>query len=54
MIPEQSDEAAINRLIEKGCDLIFVTSSAMNMAGLKAAIAHPSVKILDFPLNHYP
>ena len=46
VIPEQNDEAAINRLIEKGCDLIFVTSSAMNMAGLKAAIAHPSVKIL--------
>ena len=51
VIPEQSDEAAINRLIEKGCDLIFVTSSAMNMAGLKAAIAHPSVKILDCSLN---
>ena len=51
VIPEQSDEAAINRLIEKGCDLIFLTSSAMNMAGLKAAIAHPSVKILDCSLN---
>lgn len=51
VIPEQNDEAAINRLIEKGCDLIFVTSSAMNMAGLKAAIAHPSVKILDCSLN---
>ena len=51
VIPEQNDEAAINRLIDKGCDLIFVTSSAMNMAGLKAAIAHPSVKILDCSLN---
>lgn len=51
VIPEQSDEAAINRLIEKGCDLIFLTSSAMSMAGLKAAIAHPSVKILDCSLN---
>lgn len=49
--PEKDDLEAIEQLIEEDCELIFLTSSAMSMAGLKAAIAHPNVKILNCSLN---
>lgn len=49
--PEKDDSDAIERMIDKKADLIFVTSPAMIMASLKQAIAHPGVKILTCSLN---
>ena len=49
--PEVEDEAAIEKMINDGADLIFVTSPAMTMASVKMAIAHPEVKILNCSLN---
>jgi basic membrane lipoprotein Med (substrate-binding protein (PBP1-ABC) superfamily) len=49
--PEVDDDKAIDTMINDKVDLIFVTSPAMIMSSLKAAIAHPEVKILDCTLN---
>ncbi len=49
--PEVEDEAAIEKMINDGADLIFVTSPAMTIASVKMAIAHPEVKILNCSLN---
>lgn len=49
--PEKDDSNAIETLIKYNADMICVTSPAMIMASLKAAIAHPEVKILNCSLN---
>ena len=49
--PEKDDSNAIETLIKDNADMICVTSPAMIMASLKAAIAHPEVKILNCSLN---
>ena len=49
--PEENDTDAIEMMIRENADLICVTSPAMIMASLKAAIAHPQVKILNCSLN---
>lgn len=49
--PEVDDTNAIEMMITNKADLIFVTSPSMIMASLKAAIAHPEVKILNCSLN---
>lgn len=49
--PEADDAQAIEMMIRDEADLIFVTAPSMIMASLKAAIAHPDVKILNCSLN---
>lgn len=51
VIPDVNDEAAIEEMIEKKTDLIFVTSSSMILSSVKKAIEHPNVKILNCSLN---
>lgn len=49
--PEVDDDNAIESMIKNKADLVFVTSPSMIMASLKAAIAHPEVKVLNCSLN---
>ncbi|MBO5459112.1 MAG: BMP family ABC transporter substrate-binding protein [Lachnospira sp.] len=49
--PDVDDDNAIEMMVKNKADLIFVTSPAMIMSSLKAAIAHPDVKILNCSLN---
>lgn len=49
--PDVDDDDAIEMMIKNKADLIFVTSPAMIMSSLKAAIAHPDVKLLNCSLN---
>ncbi|MGN0319184.1 MAG: BMP family ABC transporter substrate-binding protein [Lachnospira sp.] len=51
VIPNVTDEASIEKLVDDGADLIFVTSPIMIMASLKQAIVHPEVKIIVCSLN---
>ena len=44
--------AAIEKAIEEGAHIIFTTSVQLLEASLKAAIAHPDVKILNCCVNH--
>ncbi|MCR5273520.1 MAG: BMP family ABC transporter substrate-binding protein [Lachnospiraceae bacterium] len=52
---ENVDETNISSVLEdaikKGCDVIFTTSPIFAEASVKAAIAHPEVKILNCSLN---
>ncbi len=49
--PGKEDAQAIEQLIQDKADMICVTSPAMIIASLQAAIAHPDVKILNCSLN---
>lgn len=49
--PDEEDAQAIEMMVQNEADLIFVTAPSMIMASLKAAIAHPDVKILNCSLN---
>lgn len=44
-------EEVIEKAIADGCNIIFTTTPTMVQASVKAAIAHPSVKILNCSLN---
>ncbi len=52
---ENTDETNIDSVLEEaiaeGCDVIFTTSPVFAEASVKAAIAHPEVKILNCSLN---
>lgn len=41
----------LERAIQEGCNLLFTTSPSFAQASVKAAIAHPTVKILNCSLN---
>lgn len=51
VVPDKTDEASIEKLVNDGADLIFVTSPIMIMSSLKQAILHPDVKIIVCSLN---
>ena len=38
-------------MIQEGCDIVFTTTPAFVQASVKAAIAHPSIRILNCSLN---
>ncbi len=44
-------EELIGNAIDEGCNLIFTTTPAFVQASVKAAIAHPGVRILNCSLN---
>lgn len=48
----ENAEAIIEKAILEGNNLIFTTSAALHKASLKAALAHPDVKILNCSLNN--
>lgn len=41
----------LEKAIQEGCNLIFTTSPSFAQASVKAAIAHPTIKILNCSLN---
>lgn len=47
----ESVEEAIEAMIQEGCDIVFTTTPAFVQASVKAAIAHPSIRILNCSLN---
>lgn len=50
-VTEESIDEVIEKVIQDGCDIIFTTSPAFVQASVKAAIAHPDVRILNCSLN---
>lgn len=50
-VTQENVEATIESAIEGGCNIIFTTTPAFVQASVKAAIAHPNVKILNCSLN---
>lgn len=50
-VNKDSIEDAIAKAIEEGCNIIFTTTPTFVKASVKAAIDHPSVKILNCSLN---
>ncbi len=50
-ITEESAEETIENAVEEGCNVIFTTTPAFITASVKAAIAHPEVRILNCSLN---
>lgn len=44
-------DATLQKAIDEGCNLIFTTTPAFAAASVKAAIANPSVRILNCSLN---
>ena len=49
--PETDGEAAIERAVADGCDVIFTTTPKLIDPALKAAVTHPNVKILNCSLR---
>lgn len=47
----ESIEAVLEEAISDGCNLIFTTTPSFAQASVKAAIAHPKVRILNCSLN---
>jgi len=50
-ITADTAEETIEKAIADGCNVIFTTTPAFVMASVKAAIAHPDVRILNCSLN---
>lgn len=50
-ITEESVEETIEAAIADGCNVVFTTTPALVMGSVKAAIAHPDVRILNCSLN---
>ena len=44
-------EDVLEEAVEEGCNLIFTTTPAFAQASVKAAIAHPKIRILNCSLN---
>ena len=51
VVPEVNGEATIEKAIADGCEMVFTTTPKLMDPALKAAIAHPSVKILNCSLR---
>ncbi len=50
-ITQERAEETIEKAIEEGCNIIFSTTPAFVTGSVKAAIAHPDVRILNCSLN---
>ncbi len=50
-ITKDTVDAAIEDAIATGCNIVFTTTPTFAQASVKAAIAHPSVRILNCSLN---
>ncbi len=50
-ITQETAEETIESAIEDGCNIIFTTTPAFVTGSVKAAIAHPDVRILNCSLN---
>ncbi len=50
-VSEESVEEIIENAVTDGCNVIFTTTPAFVMGSVKAAIAHPDVRILNCSLN---
>ena len=50
-MPEMEGEAIIEKAIANGCDVVFTTTPKLIEPALKAAVAHPNVKILNCSLR---
>lgn len=50
-ITEETVEETIEAAIAEGCNVVFTTTPALVMGSVKAAIAHPDVRILNCSLN---
>lgn len=50
-ITQEKVEETIEDAVKQGCNLIFTTTPAFVKASVKAAIAHPNVRILNCSLN---
>ena len=51
VVPEMEGEAIIEKAIANGCDVVFTTTPKLIEPALKAAVAHPNVKILNCSLR---
>lgn len=50
-LTEENIEEYIEKAVEEGCNIIFTTTPVFANASVKAAIAHPNVRILNCSLN---
>lgn len=50
-VTEQTIEPYLEKAVSDGCNLIFTTTPVFAQASVKAAIAHPEVRILNCSLN---
>ncbi len=50
-VDEEGADEAVEDAIRKGCNIVFTTSPVFASASVKAAIAHPQVRILNCSLN---
>ena len=50
-VTQQTAEEYIEKAIGEGCNLIFTTTPSFVQASVKAAIAHPKIRILNCSLN---
>lgn len=50
-VTENSISEVLEDAIEAGCNLIFTTAPSFAQASVKAAIAHPSIRIMNCSLN---
>lgn len=50
-VTQDNVDSTIESAIEDGCNIIFTTTPTFVQASVKAAIAHPNVKILNCSLN---
>ena len=50
-VTRENIDGLLEDAVEKGCDIIFTTTPVMVQASVKAAIAHPKVRILNCSVN---
>lgn len=50
-VSKENIESVLEQAIKSGCNLIFTTTPSFAQASVKAAIAHPKVRILNCSLN---
>lgn len=50
-VTEETIDSQIEQAIQEGCNIIFTTTPTFAQASVKAAIAHPDVRILNCSLN---
>ena len=50
-VTEETIDAKLEEAVQEGCNLIFTTTPSFAQASVKAAIAHPTVRILNCSLN---
>lgn len=50
-VTKETIGSVLEEAVQQGCNLIFTTTPAFTAASVKAAIAHPSVRIMNCSLN---